>query len=121
MTPNLSKYAGKTILVSIPALSGDIKCRPYILNGIELIGLWLEGDHLSSGFLTDEHRSHASLRWSFFVPFTQIACVAVGHAGVAAQTSTGQAPPVSAPTPQAASSGRSSTASGDAPKKPKSK
>lgn len=77
MTPNLTKYVGKTILVSIPVLSEDSTCRPYRLNGIELMGLWLESDDLPQGFLTAEDRSHAQLRWSFFVPFTQIACVAI--------------------------------------------
>lgn len=79
MAPNLTKYVGKTILVSIPALSKDTMCRSYRLIGIELIGLWLEDEALRGAFLDDEHRSHDMVRWSFFVPFTQIACVAIGE------------------------------------------
>lgn len=79
MTPNLTKYVGKAILVSIPALSEDLRCRSYRLIGIELIGLWLEAEDLRGAFLADEHRSHDMVRWSFFVPFTQIACVAIAE------------------------------------------
>ena len=78
MAANLSKFANKTILVSIPSLSGDVKCRPYKLRGVELIGLWLESDDLASGFLGQELKTNAATAWAFFVPFSQIACVAVG-------------------------------------------
>jgi len=78
MPPNLSKYVNKTIFVSIPPLSGDVKCRPYKLTGVELIGLWLEGPDLTSGFLAHEHKSHTQTSWAFFIPYSQIACIAVG-------------------------------------------
>ena len=78
MTPNLTKYVNKTIFVSIPPLSGDLKCRPYKLMGVELIGLWLESADLTNGFLTKEHAAHTSTTWAFFVPYSQIACVCVG-------------------------------------------
>jgi hypothetical protein len=78
MTPNLTKYVNKTIFVSIPPLSGDLKCRPYKLTGVELIGLWLESADLTNGFLTKEHAAHTSTTWAFFVPYSQIACVCVG-------------------------------------------
>jgi hypothetical protein len=78
MTPNLTKYVHKTIFVSIPPLSGDLKCRPYRLTGVELIGLWLESADLTSGFLTQEHAAYTATTWAFFVPYSQIACVCVG-------------------------------------------
>jgi len=77
MAPSLSKYVNKTILVSIPPISGDVKCRPYRLIGVELIGLWLESAELASDFLV-EHKSATPITWTFFVPYSQIACVAIG-------------------------------------------
>jgi hypothetical protein len=119
MALNLSKYLNKTILVSTPALSGDAKCRPHKLIGIELIGLWLESDNLSGGFLTDEYRSHASVSWSFFVPFSQIACVAAATPRGPISTSQGKAPAPPAKPP--AAPGSSSSASTTTGKNPKSK
>ena len=76
MTHNLIKYVNKTVLVSIPALSGDVKCRPYTLTGVELIGLWLESADLANGFLSHDYKTQAQT-WAFFVPYSQIACVIV--------------------------------------------
>ena len=124
MIPNLNRCISKTILVSIPSLSGDTKCRPHKLIGIELIGLWLESADLSTGFLTDEHRSHASARWSFFVPFTQIACVAVGSLAAATpggDVSTGPSRAPASSATQAAARGSSSTAGTVARRSPRSK
>jgi hypothetical protein len=84
MTQNLTKYVNKTILVSIPALSGDVRCRPYKLTGVELVGLWLQSEGLASGFLGNEYTAHAPTTWAFFVPYSQIACVAVGRMAPAA-------------------------------------
>ncbi len=78
MTQNLTKYVNKTILVSIPVLSDDVRCRPYKLMGVELVGLWLQSEDLASRFLAQEHKAHAQATWAFFVPYSQIACVAVG-------------------------------------------
>jgi hypothetical protein len=78
MTQNLIRYINKTVMISIPALSGDAKCRPYMLTGVELVGLWLRGDELVSGFLAPEVKSNAQASWGFFVPYSQIACIAVG-------------------------------------------
>jgi hypothetical protein len=77
MAPNLSKQINKTILACIPAISEDGKCRPYKLTGVELVGLWLENGDLATTFLTHEHRSQTPLTKEFFIPFSQIACVAV--------------------------------------------
>ena len=83
LTPNLGQYLNKTILVSIPALSQDERCRPYKLTGIELFGLWLEGIDLTSRFLPHEYKSVTSVTWATFVPFSQIACVAIPAASAA--------------------------------------
>jgi hypothetical protein len=116
MTPNLSKYVNKTILVSIPVLSEDTKCKPYTLIGIELIGLWLQSPDLAGGFLDHRYKSQQATTWAFFIPFSQIACVVVPSAGaapsgpgatVAGQSQAGvqpAAPPVSAPSPDSGSS-----------------
>lgn len=119
MTPNLSKYVNKTILVSIPVLSGNAKCKPYTLIGIELIGLWLQGADLAGGFLDHPYKSQQATTWAFFVPFSQIACVVVPSAGVvppgSGSTAAGQgqsgvqtaAPLVSVPSPDSGPSSQS--------------
>ena len=84
MIPNLSKYVNKNVLVSIPVLSGSTKCKAYTLTGIELIGLWLQSADLSGSFLDHEHKSQPTMTWSFFVPFSQIACVAICSAAAPA-------------------------------------
>jgi len=88
MIPNLSKHVNKTILVSIPVLSGSTKCKAYRLTGIELIGLWLQSADLSGSLLNHEHKSQPTMTWSFFVPFSQIACVAIASAAMPASGAT---------------------------------
>lgn len=99
MAPSLGKYLNKTILVSIPPLSGDVKCRPYKLTGVELIGLWLEGADLARDFLASEHNSPAPTTWAFFVPYSQIACVAIGTTPAVIPASGGTATATQAPVP----------------------
>lgn len=84
MTQNLTKYVNKTILVSIPTLSGNVKCQPYKLTGVELVGLWLQSEQLASEFLAHEQKAQTQMTWAFFVPYSQIACVAVGAVAPAA-------------------------------------
>lgn len=127
MTQNLTKYVNKTIMISIPALSGDVRCRPYKLTGVELVGLWLQSEDLATAFLGHERKAQAQAQaqatWAFFVPYSQIACVAVGTVAPTASTS-GATPPAqvqaSGPAPKQSVSDES--ASGDAAtsqKKPK--
>jgi hypothetical protein len=96
MTPNLRQYVNKTILVSIPAVFEDGKCRPYKLAGIELIGLWLESAELTSRFLSAEYKTSTSVAWALFIPFSQIACVAIASASTGTppvgSVSAGQSP-----------------------------
>jgi hypothetical protein len=120
MASNLSKHINETILVCIPALSKDGKCRPYKLTGIELVGLWLASPDLASTFLTQEHRSQMPLTQEFFIPFSQIACVAVVTApppGAATGASQSQVQDPSVP--PATAGGPSSMSGGASRKKPK--
>jgi len=129
MTPNLSKYVNKTILVSIPVLSGNAKCKPYTLIGIELIGLWLQGPDLAGGFLDHPYKSQQATTWAFFVPFSQIACVVVPSAGaapsgpgtaIAGQSQVGvqpAPPPASAPLPDSGSSSQTAPKTASATRK----
>jgi hypothetical protein len=77
MASNLGRLINKTIFVSINGVSDDGICRPYKLVGIELVGLWLQGADLTNRFIA--YRSESTpLSWAMFIPFSQIACVAVG-------------------------------------------
>lgn len=125
MTPNLGKYLNKKILVCIPTLFEDEKCRPYKLIGIELFGLWLEGADLASRFLAPEYKSTTPVTWAVFIPFSQIAGVAIatpsaasppGQPATPAQT---QAP--DKPAPPASADGPSSAGDAATGKKPKVK
>jgi hypothetical protein len=76
MADSISKFAGKTLLVSIPTLFGDIKCRPCTLVGAEINGLWLRSDELIGRVLPSDHPI-ASAAPIAFVPFTHVAAVLV--------------------------------------------
>ena len=122
MAPNLVKYINKTILVSIPPFCGDVKCRPYKLTGVEIVGLWLEGSDLASGFLGNEYKPRATTTWAFFIPYSQIACVVVGNTPPGVKI--GAAAPIQAPSqnlPTTVKSGLSSTTSPEPRKKSKTK
>jgi len=125
MARNLNRYVNRTALVSIPAVSKDGKCRPYKLTGIELVGLWLEGDDLADTFLGQEYKGSTSMSWEFFVPFSQIACVVIGTPSAASppgQLATpAQTPMPDKPVPPAGAEGPSATEGAAARKKPKVK
>jgi len=122
MTPNLGQYLNKTILVSIPGLYEDKKCRPYKLTGIELFGLWLEGADLPGRFLTHEYKSSTSVTWAAFVPFSQIACVAIPTASAASAPvqpqPAAQSQTPATPAPTADADGSSSKKGAQTRKKP---
>jgi hypothetical protein len=86
MTPKISKFLGRTVLVSVPALFSDGAARPFTLLGFELNGLWLQSDELNERLLTEETREFGHETPAVFVPFAQIA-------GVLVPTAPGEAPP----------------------------
>jgi hypothetical protein len=75
MTPKLSGYVNKSILVSIPALFNDGKCRAFTLLGVEFTGLWLQSDDLAERLLCNETREYQSAGPVAFIPYAQIAAV----------------------------------------------
>lgn len=77
MTPKVSHYLAKTIMVSVPALFADGACRPFTLLGAEPHGLWLQSDELTRRLLPEDKRDLAGMPAAVFVPFAQIAGVLV--------------------------------------------
>jgi hypothetical protein len=77
MTPRVTQYLNKTILVSIPALFDDGACRAYKLHGAEVHGLWLQSEELTRRLASDDTEGCESLDPVVFVPFAQIAGVMI--------------------------------------------
>lgn len=77
MTPKVSQYLNRTVMVSVPALFEDGGCRPFTLVGVELHGLWLQSDELTRRLLPEDKRDLAGMPAAVFVPFAQIAGVLV--------------------------------------------
>ena len=77
MTLRLSHSTNRNILLSIPSLFEDGKCRPFKLLAAELHGLWLESDALTERLRPDDFGEYASGSTAVFVPFAQIAAVLV--------------------------------------------
>jgi hypothetical protein len=75
MIPRLVEYLNQTILVSIPALRSDVKCRSYTLVGVELQGLWLQSEELLRDLTADERGEGAPAGTPAFVSFSHIAFV----------------------------------------------
>lgn len=73
MTPRLTQYLNKPILVSIPALVEDGACRAYKLHGVEVHGLWLQSKELTRRLASEDTAGCESLDPVVFVPFAQIA------------------------------------------------
>ncbi len=80
MKLNLTSYLNQTVSICIPAI--DEQARPYKLLGIELYGLWLQGDDPTGGLLAADASgdSPTPMTLTAFVPFAQIGCVVVGTA-----------------------------------------
>jgi len=72
--PKIANYLGKTIFVSLPALQGDGRPRPFTLVAVEDCGLWLQNDQADCFAGTNDERP-------VMVPFAQIAYVAFGTPG----------------------------------------
>jgi hypothetical protein len=87
MPPKLKQYLNRSVLISIPALFEDGKCRSYTLQSIEADGLWLSSNDLAARLLSDRERKIAKTTPLIFVPAVQIAAIFL--------------PPPAAPTAQA--------------------
>jgi hypothetical protein len=77
MTINFKRYINKTILVSIPNLFHDAKCHPFKLLGVELPGVWLQSDELTTRLLPEQMTQYAAAGPAVFVPFAHIAGILV--------------------------------------------
>jgi hypothetical protein len=74
MPPRLKQYINRSILVSIPALFEDGKCRDYILQSVEADGLWLSSNALAERLLTEGGRTAQRVPL-VFVPAAQISAI----------------------------------------------
>jgi hypothetical protein len=75
MPPSLKQYLNRTILISIPALFEDGRCREYILQSIEPDGLWLNSESLASRLLPEDGPKTTRVKPVAFVPDAQIAAI----------------------------------------------
>jgi hypothetical protein len=100
MIINFKRYVNKTILVSMPALFHDAKCRPFKLLGVEVPGVWLQSDELTTRLLPEQMAQYAAAGPVVFVPFAQIAGILVP---TSRPTTAAPKPAAAAPTPAAAS------------------
>jgi len=75
MIPKLVDYLNQTVLVSIPALHSDAKCRSYVLLGVEMQGLWLQDEKLVGELTSLATEMSVDARAPVFVPFASIAFV----------------------------------------------
>lgn len=110
-TPSLTRCVNRTVLVSIPALFDDAACRPYILEGIELHGLWLRSDELNERLLGENRGELLAANPVVFVPFAWIA-------GVVVPTAPPRPPPPGAGSKQRSTRRPASPSSGRAPARP---
>jgi hypothetical protein len=123
MTPKVSQYLNKTVLVSIPALFDDGKCRAFTLVGVELHGLWLQSDEITERLLLSSAQAYATTAPVTFVPFAQIAGVLVGTrppaaANAPASKAVAVAPKAPAVAPKAPAAAPKATSSAPDPKAP---
>jgi hypothetical protein len=75
MIPKLADYLNQTVLVSIPVLHSDGKCRSYTLLGVEMQGLWLQDEDLVEHLASVATDASISTTAPVFVPFSHIAFV----------------------------------------------
>ena len=74
MPPKLKQYLNHTIMIAIPALFEDGKCRAYTLRAIDEDGLWLESSALLKRLLPEDRQTTA-INPVIFVSAAQIAAV----------------------------------------------
>jgi hypothetical protein len=82
MVPRLIDYVNQSILVSIPVLHTDVKCRSYTLKGVELQGLWLQSEELLKELLGDDEGEGTYALAPAFVSFSHIAFIVLSAAPV---------------------------------------
>jgi hypothetical protein len=113
MRLNLTSYLNQTVSICIPAI--DEQARPYKLLGIELYGLWLQGDDPTGGLLAGEVDAAEPTTLTAFVPFAQIGCVVVASVP-AANRATPEAKPAQTAgrTPATATTGQAAAPSSNA-------
>ena len=75
MPPKLKQHLNHSVLVSIPALFEDAKCRAFTLQSVEEDGLWLTSDQLTELLLPESDRNVAGTAQSVFVHAAQIAAI----------------------------------------------
>jgi hypothetical protein len=75
MPSKLKQYLNRSILVSIPALFEDGKCRAYTLQSIEADGLWLSSAEMTARLLPENDRKVSQQARPVFVPVTQITAI----------------------------------------------
>jgi hypothetical protein len=83
MISRLGNYINKVVQVSIPALFGEAPPRLCQLIGVEPGGVWLESPELTRAVFPKSAEATAQI----FVPFAQIAYIAVGTPPPAAESS----------------------------------
>jgi hypothetical protein len=108
MTIQVNRFIGKTIMVCIPAIFEDGKCRPYKLVGVDLQGLWLQSADFTRRLLPQDMEQHAD-ELIVFVPYAQIAGVLAPVLGAAVVF-----PPLQSAAPAGESTGKAKKTSGDA-------
>jgi hypothetical protein len=100
MPPQLKQYLNRSILVSIPVLYEDGKCRAYTLRGFGTDGLWLNSEALVHRLLHENDKSNVAGNPIVFVPYTQIAGIVFATVTSATPTQ----PTIADETPAAANS-----------------
>lgn len=113
MPPKLKQYLNRTILVSIPALFEDGKCRDCVLKSIETDGLWLASPQLAARLVGRDKNVPVSPP-AVFVPLAQIAAMILpvpAAADAPAATQTGDDAPAATAAPKRSKTTPSKTAS----------
>jgi hypothetical protein len=75
MIPKLVDYLNQTVLVSIPVLHSDGKCRSFTLLGVEMQGLWLQDENLVDHLVSVATDTSIDTTAPVFVPFSHIAFI----------------------------------------------
>jgi hypothetical protein len=80
-TPNLQSCVGKTVSISIPALT-EKSIQELKLVALEAAGIWVSGQHITDLILPKLKLSAAAETPVVFVPFSQVLCLIESVPGV---------------------------------------